>query len=236
MRKHVTAGIAALAIVTASPAMAREVTVEITNLTNAISYTPLLVVVHDRNFHMFEVGQLATANLRAMAEGGDIIGLTADAVSAGAAVVANPAAGVLAPGATTTAEFDLPARKQYLSLVAMLLPTNDGFVGLDAATIRPRNKKPQTFYLYGYDAGTEANNELINGGGAPGVLGIPGDPSGLGGTGGSGVTTDPDHNTTVHIHRGILGDDDPTGGISDLNRAAHRWHNAVARVVVYTGN
>ena len=54
------------------------------------------------------------------------------------------------------------------------------------------------------------------------------------GTGGSGVGTT-DYNATVHVHRGILGDDDSTGGISDLNRAEHRWQNPVARVVVYTG-
>jgi hypothetical protein len=69
-----------------------------------------------------------------------------------------------------------------------------------------------------------------SGGGAPGVPGIPADPSGFAGTGGSGVTTT-ELNSTVHIHRGVVGDLDPAGGASDLDSGLHRWLNPVARVV-----
>jgi hypothetical protein len=115
----------------------------------------------------------------------------------------------------------------------MLLPTNDGFVGLDAIRI-PKKRGTYTYYLNGYDAGTEANDEIINGGGAPGTPGIPADPGGNGGTGASGVTG-ADHNTTVHVHRGIVGDTDTTGGASDLNSAVHKWINPVAKVVITIG-
>ena len=83
-----------------------------------------------------------------------------------------------------------------------------------------------------YDAGTEANNELfVAGAGAPGALGIPADPSGKVGTGGTGLSTE-DTNTTVHIHPGSIGDDDATGGKSDLDNTVHRWLNPVLKVTV----
>lgn len=213
------------------PWATRNVSVEITNITNAVYFTPLLVAIHDRDTHLFELGSPASAHLQAMAEGGDISGLAQDIDAVGGVHVDNPAGGLLAPGASTTAEFDLTTHQpRFLSIAAMLLPTNDGFVGLNAERI-PLWRGTYTFDLNGYDAGTEANDELITGGGAPGVPGIPADPGGNAGTGGTGVAG-ADHNATVHVHRGSVGDKDPGGGASDLNAAVHRWNNPVARVTV----
>jgi hypothetical protein len=211
-------------------AEAQELTIEVTNLTNGIYYTPLLVSAHNRHTDLFELSEPASASLQAMAEGGDISGLIADLEDAGANNAVNPAEGLLAPGETATAHLSTSKRNRHLSVVAMLLPTNDGFVGLDSVRI-PRREGTYTYYLKGYDAGTEANNEIINGGGAPGVPGIPADPGGNSGTGATGVT-DSEHNTLVHIHRGVLGDLDVNGGVSDLNAAVHHWLNPVAKVVV----
>ena len=202
-----------------------KLTVDITNLTNALYYTPLLVSAHDRDADVFEVGTPASASLQAMAEGGDISGLATDLASLGANNVENPAGGLLAPGATATAKLRANKRNRFLSIVAMLLPTNDGFMGLDAIRI-PKESGTYTYYLNGYDAGTEANDELITGGGAPGAAGIPADPGHNSGAGASGVTG-ADHNSTVHIHRGIVG-----GASSDLNEAVHRWLNPVTKVVI----
>ena len=203
----------------------KSVTVEITNLSNALYYTPLLVSAHNRNTHLFQTGTAASVNLQAMAEGGNISGLIADLDAVGASSVANPAAGLLAPGASTTATVTTRKGNRYLSIAAMLLPSNDGFVGLDALKI-PKKKGAHTFYLNGYDAGTEANDEIVNGGGAPGSPGIPADPGGNAGSGAAGVTGS-DHNATVHVHRGIVG-----GDYSDLDSAVHRWMNPVAKVVI----
>ena len=82
-----------------------------------------------------------------------------------------------------------------------------------------------------YDAGSEANDEIINGGGALGAAGIPAAPGGDGGTGATGVAST-DVNTTVHIHRGQIGDDNSTGGASDVDNTIHRWLNPVARLTV----
>ena len=112
----------------------------------------------------------------------------------------------------------------------MLLPTNDAFAGLNAVEI-PTEPGTYVFDVPAYDAGTEANDELVTGGGAPGAAGIPADPGGLTGTGGNGAAV-ADANSTVHIHRGSLGDLDPAGGTSDLDSSVHRWLNPVIRVVV----
>lgn len=231
--KKIMGGLLAAALLNTPVAMAKELHVLVTNLTNGIYYTPLLVAAHQADTDLFEPGTAASAHLQAMAEGGDISGLKSDLDSVAANSVADPAGGLLAPGATAHAFIDAERSNNRLSVVAMLLPTNDGFVGLDSLPI-PKRRGTYTFYLYGYDAGTEVNNEVINGGGAPGVLGIPADPGGNAGTGGSGVTS-VEHNHTVHIHRGSVGDNDATGGPSDLDSTVHHWQNPVARVVLTVG-
>jgi len=213
-----------------SAATAQDLTIEITNLTNAVYFTPLLVSAHNAQTHLFQPGVAASASLQAMAEGGDISGLEAELSAAGANNVANPGGGLLAPGAMASTSLRTDKNNTRLSVVAMLLPTNDGFAGLNAIKI-PKKRGTYTYYIKGYDAGTEANDEIINGGGAPGVPGIPADPGGNGGSGASGVTNT-ENNTTVHVHRGTLGDMDPVGGISDLDSSVHHWLNPVAKVVV----
>lgn len=209
---------------------AQDLTVTITNLTHGTYFTPLLIAAHDTQTHLFQPGTSASAHLQAMAEGGDIAGLETDLLAIGAHVVSNPAGGVLAPGASVSADLVSNPHNSRLSLTAMLVPTNDGFVGLDALAI-PKAPGSYTYYLNAYDAGTEANDEVINGGGAPGTPGVPGDPGGNGGTGATGVIAT-ELNTHVHIHRGILGDTDPTGGMSDLDSRIHRWDNPVAKLVI----
>ena len=216
----------------AAPLPAAQLTVAVTNLTNGIYFTPLLITAHDNATHLFEGGSPATANLRLLAECGDISGLVSDLGGEDADTVADPAGGVLAPGATAVAGIDTTSTgNTHLSMAAMLLPTNDGFVGLDSLEI-PGTPGTYVFYLNGYDAGTEANGELLDTTGcAPGMPGIPAAPGGDVGTGGSGVAS-ADSNTAVHVHRGNLGDTDPTAGASDLDSTIHRWLNPVARVVV----
>jgi len=212
-------------------AQAATVDVRVTNSTHDLYFTPLLITAHSSSVHLFQAGTLAAASLQAMAEGGDTSGLVTDVGGVDADTIDNPAAGLLAPGQATMTTLDTTVSgNTHLSLVAMMLPTNDGFVGLDGLQI-PTVAGSYTYYLNGYDAGTEANDELMNtvNGGVPGSAGIPGDPSGAAGTGGTGVTLT-DTNTSVHIHRGTLGDSNPAGGVSDLDSSVHRWLNPVAVV------
>lgn len=229
-----TAGLLAAATLGSVAVSAQELSVKITNLTNGVYFTPLLVAAHNSSADLFQPGMAASMHLRMMAEGGDISGLVSDVANAGADYVANPAAGLLAPGASTMAMLSTQGtQNNRLSVVAMLLPTNDGFVGADSIAI-PRKPGTYTYYMNGYDAGSEANNEVINGGGALGVLGIPAAPGGTGGTGATGVHA-MHENHTVHIHPGIIGDMDPAGGISDLNPTIHQWQNPVAKIEIVVG-
>ncbi|OKY27245.1 MULTISPECIES: spondin domain-containing protein [Thalassotalea] len=226
--KHSILG-AAIAIASIQ-AQAQQLDINITNLTQGIYFTPFLVAAHNADGKLFTVGAEASANLQMMAEGGDISGLSSDLGAISADINENPAEGLLAPAMSTSLMLDTTEGNNYLSIVSMLLPTNDGFVGLNSWMI-PEEPGTYTIDLSAYDAGTEANDEVVNGGGAPGMLGIPVDPSGHGGTGASGVT-DMESNTMIHIHRGSLGDDDVAGGNSDLNNTVHRWLNPVVRITV----
>jgi len=211
-------------------ALAQDIDVTVTNLTQGIYFTPILVGAHDAENSLFTTGMAAGPELQAMAEGGDISGLAGILASINADTVENPASGLLAPAMSTTTNLMTADGNTQLSIVAMMLPTNDGFIGLNSWTI-PTEPGTYTINVNAYDAGTEANNEVINGGGASGVLGIPVAPGADAGTGGTGVTTE-ETNMTVHIHRGNLGDDDLAGGKSDLDNTVHRWLNPVARVTV----
>ncbi len=232
-KKHLLATAIALplfGLASLSAAVAAELNIRITNLTHGNHFTPLLVAAHPAGQHLFQPGETASSSLQAMAEGGDISGLVTDLAAMNADVVENPAEGLMAPGSSVDFQFSTGMDNTQLSVVAMILPTNDGFVGLDAIDI-PNEPGTYTWTLNAWDAGTEANDEIINGGGAPGAAGIPADPLGKGGMNASGVT-DMESNDTVHIHRGIIGDSDPEGGISDLDSRVHRWLNPVARITV----
>jgi len=219
-----------LSVLSLASASAADLDIKLTNLTHGIYFTPVLLAAHNSDTHFYREGIAASLNLQAMAEGGDISGLSMDAQSMGGDVLENPAVGLLAPGASFTTNLTSAMDNMYLSLTAMLLPTNDGFVGVDSLMI-PTTPGTYTYHLNAYDAGTEANDELISGGGAPGVAGIPADPGGMAGANGSGVAMS-DVNTMVHIHRGNLGDTDSNAGISDLNSTVHRWLNPVAELVI----
>lgn len=214
-----------------APASAADINVRVINLTNAIWFTPFLVAAHPDGTSLFTVGQPASASLQAMAEGGDISGLVTEQMAIGATIVQDPAGGLLAPATSANVDLNTDGTSNVLlSAVAMLLPTNDGFAGLNAVTI-PTAPGTYVFDVPAYDAGTEANDELITGGGMPGAPGIPADPGGFNGIGGTGAAT-ADANPNVHIHRNVLGDTNAIGGTSDLDSTVHRWLNPVLRVVV----
>lgn len=211
------------------PAMAADISITVTNLTRGIAFTPLLIAAHDSGTSLFMVGEAASANLQKMAEGGDISGLSADVTGAGGVVVENPASGLLMAGQSAMADLDTGSADQ-LSLVAMMLPTNDGFVGLSGLTI-PATAGTYYYDLKAYDAGTEANDE-VRGSGAPGEAGfpVPGPLDASVGQNGTGLMATAEG--YVHIHRGVLGDSEADAGVSDIDATRHRWLNPVARLTL----
>ena len=225
-----TLGIALALSAVSGSAFAQKVTVTVQNATHGSHFTPLLVAAHNTGTHLFQSGSAASASLQAMAEGGDIGGLMNDLAATTAIQIANPAGGLLAPGhSTTTTVINTDGTdNNYLSVVAMVLPSNDAFIGVNSWHI-PTAPGTYRMPILAYDAGTEANDELLGlpDAGAPGNPGMPAAPSGHSGTGGTGAAGT-DTNQMIHIHRGILGDTDTEGGPSDLNSSVHRWLNPVA--------
>ena len=233
MKKTLSAlTLASAAALSATPASAVDFSVEIINLTRGSWFTPFLVAAHADSARLFTTGEPASASLQSMAEGGDISGLQADVEALNATIAANPAGGLLAPGARTTANLntdDAPDNTR-LSIVAMILPSNDGFMGLNAIEI-PTEPGRYVFNVNAYDSGTEGNDEIV-GSGAPGEAGFPAPPPVLEASGSGGTGVNATSEGFVHIHRNVLGDADPTGGMSDIDSTVHRWLNPVVRVVV----
>lgn len=234
MKKNLVASLIALStlpLLTTTHVFAVDYSVKIENLTHSTYFGPLLVSAHPAGTTLFTSGMPASMNLQKMAEGGDISGIEADLMAVGATNVANPAAGLLMPGKYTTASLVSPAATNtQLSIAAMIVPTNDGFVTLNNLTL-PTAPGTYTYLLNAYDAGTEANDE-IRGSGAIGMAGMPVAPplEALVGTGGTGISATAEG--FVHIHRGVLGDLNTTGGVSDIDASSQRWLNPVARVTL----
>lgn len=219
-----------LPLLSPTKALAANYSITIENLTHGTYFAPLLVSAHPTSALLFTTGMTASMNLQKMAEGGDISGLDADLMNAGAITVTNPATGLLMPGKHTMVNLtNVSEMNTQLSIVAMLVPTNDGFVALNNLRL-PTTPGTYTYLLNAYDAGTEANDE-VRGSGAIGVAGMPVPPplAGLVGTGGSGINATAEG--FVHIHRGVIGDQDNEGGISDI-ALSQRWLNPVARVTL----
>lgn len=217
---------------------ASSVTVSVTNLTHATWFAPILVAAHPAGFTAFSEGNPASPELQALAEIGDIAPL-AEHLPAGAAAVLNPAAGPLKPGGTTT--LTLPRRKgsynTRLSILAMLVPTNDGFAALNGIEI-PTMPGKYAYTLTAYDAGTEANDEAranAAGVGQPG-MGLPPFLNDADGNLAPDIYPDAPGFANarpegyVHVHRGIVGG--AAGGDSALDHASYRWMNPVARVTL----
>jgi hypothetical protein len=215
-----------------SPAFAANYKVEVQNINRGIYFAPLLISAHPTSAKTFTAGMAASVNLQRVAEGGDIAGLTTDMTNVSAKVVANPAGGLLAPGASTMADLGEPgAANTHLTVVGMIVPSNDGFIALNNIHL-PTAPGIYVYTVNGYDAGTEANDEM-RGGGAPGVAGF-GVPAPLEMAVGTGATGIPDAVAEgfIHIHPGHIGDLNKTGGTSDLDAGLHRWLNPMARVTV----
>lgn len=227
VQKMMVSGIAAM--MASSLLQAAEVDVKIVNLTSNSYFTPLLVSTHPDTMPLFTLGMAASSSLQAMAEGGDISDLSNDIQAAGGTVMENPAGGLLAPGHSTMTTLMSSETNNALSIAAMILPTNDGFIAINNWSI-PSESGTYTVLIHAYDAGTEANDEIINGGGMPGTPGIPFNPNGGDNTGATGVPTSIEG--FVHIHRGILGDQNATGGMSDLSSSYHRWLNPIAEAII----
>jgi len=186
--------------------------VTITNLTNSITFTPILVASQRRVVSIYELGSPASDDLAAIAEAGDI-GPLATTLNGNQRVVdVQNSGGLLLPGKSVTVVVSAAHGARRISIASMMLPTNDGFIALDS--VRVPGHGSATFFSPGFDAGSEPNDELCTN--------IPG-PT-CGGVGLSPGENDGDEGY-VHIHRGMH-------GIGDLAADVYDWRNPVARIMV----
>ncbi len=84
--KMTLASLAAVGILGSAHTLAADIDVTINNATKNIYFTPLLVTAHSESVSLFQAGEAASPEIEAMAEGGDISGLSSLATNAGAVV------------------------------------------------------------------------------------------------------------------------------------------------------
>jgi hypothetical protein len=112
------------------------VTVQNLAPTNSISFAPLRVGFHAGTFDSFNNGMAATAPIISIAEGGSgsdwFPAFAAAEPQATLGTVVSMPAGPLLPGATASAMFTVdPAVNRFFSFGAMVVPSNDHFIGND---------------------------------------------------------------------------------------------------------
>ncbi len=155
-----------LPIATASTAGATSTTeatytVQFRNITSGQYLTPPNFAAHTRQVDVFQRGRPASAGVQAVAENGGVPVLKAELSAAvddaGFGVSGVGAAVPLAPGDSTSWEFTTSADR--LSVVSMLICTNDGFAGLDSIRLPRYDGGTTVRRLAAYDAGTEINTE-----------------------------------------------------------------------------
>lgn len=118
-----------------------ELRVTVQNLapTNSIAFAPLRLGFNNGTFDAFNSGQAATAPIISIAEGGSGADwfpafAAADPTATLGTVVPSPA-GPLLPGQMGTAVFLVdPAVNRFFTFGAMVVPSNDHFVGNDSPT------------------------------------------------------------------------------------------------------
>lgn len=170
----------------ANAASAASIQVSITNNAdaNGTYLTPAWFGFHDGSFDTFNAGGTAGAGLEALAEDGNTSVLNGEFTAAQANGVSGQAnGGPLAPSATSTTVFNNvnAANNSYFSYAAMVLPSNDYFIGNDNALnisnlINGTTDNLVISVLSVYDAGTEVNDFATSA--ANGLFGIAGGQTG----------------------------------------------------------
>ena len=184
--------------------------VTITNITNSINFTPILLASHRKGVSLYELGSTASNELTAIAEGGDIAPLSAVLQDDPRVADVQESGDLLGPGESVTVTLSATHGAHNISMASMMLPTNDGFIALNS--VKAPRHGTVTYSSPGYDAGSEPNDELC--------ISIPGPTCG-----GEGPSPGAGGEGYVHINRGIH-------GIGDLAPDVYDWRNPVARITI----
>ena len=224
MKRLITLGLVSLALAigvvattafTSSKKGGDEFQVTITNLTRGQHFTPILVASHKKGVRLFELGDMASDELAALAEAGDVAPLMGLLNGNPKVIDVADSGGLLAPGDSVTVVVDASNGAKQVSVASMLIPTNDAFFSLNGVEA-PKGNKTVIYLSPAYDAGSEPNDELCGNIPGPVCMGVGGSP----GVGGEDY---------VHIHAGIH-------GIGDLAADIYDWRNPVAQITIRRTN
>lgn len=171
--------------------------------------SPPLVVVHAPWADVWSLGDYASRGVAAIAQDADNAVLETVLPGArGIRSVATVPGGPIPSGASRTFTVETRGSGERLSLVSMLVNTNDGFTGLDSLALHGRHAE---LLVPAYDAGAERNNQLL--------AAIPGPCCG------HPFVGDPEI-LPIGMHPGIV------DGVGDLTSALYGWTGPVARVTI----
>ncbi|MFB6169408.1 MAG: spondin domain-containing protein [Haloferacaceae archaeon] len=215
---------------------ARRYRVTVTNLTSGQPFTPPAVALHRPSVELFSVGEPANEAIQQVAENGNLgplldLANSTDAVRGAGVFTTGGSPTPLVPEADPgdtglpyfgTVEVSADASATHLSLVSMLIATNDGFVGLDTVALPEAVNESHTHFAASYDAGTEENTELFRDMVPPAQALIQGEVT-VEGTAESepGIATD----GVITPHPGIEGG-------ANLDAAVYDWSDPAATVQV----
>lgn len=156
------------------PSAPRRYAIEVRNISSQ-PMSPFVAATHGRDVALWEEGQLAEPGIGRLAEEGAITTLIDDFLArpgvteVAYTVLPIPAEGLTVPrfgvhegtgpDLTDTQVIEIEATPgNVVSLAGGLLGTNDGFWGVDRVTLPETGVR--VHFAFGYDAGTEENNEL----------------------------------------------------------------------------
>ena len=164
-----------LAIALTLPAVSQAALLQITiEAPSNLGLAPALLSFHDGNNDFFDVGSAASGGLEELAEVGSTGTLQNSLTTGNNLTVAN--GGPFFPGNSVTTTFQIDDTNTNFSFAAMLLPSNDWFIGNDQAydisgLINGPLGSSSTFeFSTVYDAGTELE-DFANSPGNP-IIGI----------------------------------------------------------------
>ena len=197
--------------------------IQMVNLTQNQPLSPVVVIAHSSGYSAFNDGESASMGLETLAEAGDNTELISEAEAAVEYLAHTTTSGSVAAGSgSETLTLQIPsdsASDLRLTVVSMLVNTNDAFTGLDEADISNLALGDSvTFSGPTWDAGTELNTES--------AATIPG-PAGQG-TGFD--TTRDDSIGRVRFHQGVVTQDD--GLTTSALDESHRFQNPTSRITV----
>jgi hypothetical protein len=185
-----------------------QVTVE--NLTPAGSQpmSPPLVAVHSSRADIWSVGTIANHGVAAIAEDANNTVLEQALPSVrGVRTVFTVPGGPIPSGQSRSFTVETRGSFDRLTLLTMLVNTNDAFTGLDSMRLRGRGDVVEAM---AYDAGSERNNELTGF--------IPGPCCN------NPFVRDPE-GALIRPHDGIT-------GVGDLDPTIHDWPEPAARITI----